>query len=186
MLSNTLINWMFVEWKEERESRVLWDHNELPASQKEPSTSREWDPSSTGILHRNERAVMGDGKAFCQCTGKISVGDSKVSVNAWVRFSWFFWITTKLLVNAQDFTWWQQREFTGWWQSFSHYMGKILLGEQQSFQLMHGYDFHAFTGSRQSFWSMHRYSTNNYIYDTSCHVNYKGHLLHVKLSKLFI
>ena len=30
------------------------------------------------------------------------------------------------------------------------------------------------------------YSTNNYIYDTSCHVNYKGHLLHVKLSKLFI
>ena len=34
--------------------------------------------------------------------------------------------------------------------------------------------------------SKYIYSTNNYIYDTSCHVNYKGHVLHVKLSKLFI
>ena len=30
------------------------------------------------------------------------------------------------------------------------------------------------------------YSTNNYIYDTFCHVTCKGHVLHVKLSKLFI
>ena len=33
---------------------------------------------------------------------------------------------------------------------------------------------------------MDMYSTNNYIYDTFCHVTCKGHVLHVKLSKLFI